>query len=54
MSTDVCERCGHGRREAPGPAETLRRLVGMKPRRVMCLEPTELGPCPCLSRYHGR
>jgi hypothetical protein len=54
MAAEVCPRCGHAHHEAPSSGETLRRLVGIKPRRATCGEDTEMGPCPCRSRFHTR
>jgi len=51
---DACERCGHDTHVAPSAGERLRRATGRQPRRVECGHPTELGPCPCLSRFHVR
>jgi len=50
----TCRRCGHSRRyPTGGVAQLARRVIGRKPPRVMCGEPTDLGwDCPCRSRFH--
>jgi len=49
---DACTRCGHDAHLPPSATERLRRAIGRKPQRVPCGQPTELGRCPCRSRFH--
>ena len=50
---DVCPRCGHAFRAETGALGRLGAVLGRKPARVQCGEPTDHGwACTCRSRFH--